>query len=151
MVNSQTKKLIEKILDILRAKAIKDKLHRFYHAVMDAAVYRKVMFRIVMLSLFTQIIGIIIFYTAGLSLNISVPIIYYFLYIPVIQVIVLLPISIAGIGVREGAFVYFFTQLGVSRTQAFSLSLVVFSLSLCLAFIGGIIYWCSGILISRKK
>jgi len=41
--------------------------------------------------------------------------------------------------------------LGVSRTQAFSLSLVVFSLSLCLAFIGGIIYWCSGILISRKK
>ena len=151
MVNSQTKKIIEKILDILRAKAIKDKLHRFYHAVMDAAVYRKVMFRIIMLSLFTQIIGIIIFYTAGLSLNISVPIIYYFLYIPVIQVIVLLPISIAGIGVREGAFVYFFTQLGVSRTQAFSLSLVVFSLSLCLAFIGGIIYWCSGILISRKK
>ena len=118
---------------------------------MDAAVYRKVMFRIIMLSLFTQIIGIIIFYTAGLSLNISVPIIYYFLYIPVIQVIVLLPISIAGIGVREGAFVYFFTQLGVSRTQAFSLSLVVFSLSLCLAFIGGIIYWCSGILIPREK
>ena len=48
-----------------------------------------------------------------------------------------LPISIAGLGVREGVYVYLLHQLGVSTSMALALSLVIFAMQVAMALTGG--------------
>jgi hypothetical protein len=57
-----------------------------------------------------------------------------------IWIITMVPISISGLGVREGAFVFFFTKVGVSDLAALLLSFLNFSQLIVLGLMGGIVY-----------
>jgi hypothetical protein len=52
----------------------------------------------------------------------------------------IVPISIGGWGVREGAFIFLLGHLGVSSAESFLLS-VLFGLTLILASLPGIVFW----------
>jgi uncharacterized membrane protein YbhN (UPF0104 family) len=52
----------------------------------------------------------------------------------------MVPISLAGLGVREGIFIYLFTRIGVSQEAALSLSLLFFFVTLLVSVLGGIEY-----------
>ncbi|HEY7688339.1 MAG TPA: lysylphosphatidylglycerol synthase domain-containing protein, partial [Dongiaceae bacterium] len=62
------------------------------------------------------------------------------LFLPVIFLLSNLPISIAGIGVREAAFVSLFGAVGASAEQALALSLSFFALGVLNNLIGGLLY-----------
>lgn len=49
----------------------------------------------------------------------------------------MMPISIAGIGVREGAFVFLLAQYGIPQEKALVLSLTLFAIQLLFALFGG--------------
>ena len=59
---------------------------------------------------------------------------------PLITVVAMLPVSVAGLGVREGGVVYFFAKVGVEPAIALSMSLVWFSLSLAVSGLGGLAF-----------
>jgi predicted signal transduction protein with EAL and GGDEF domain len=82
----------------------------------------------------------VVIFLVGRAVGIELGIGYYFIYIPLITALAVLPISVLGIGIREGAFVFFFAQAGVPQAQALSLSLLLFSQSLLMALIGGVWY-----------
>ncbi|MDH4136097.1 MAG: flippase-like domain-containing protein [Anaerolineae bacterium] len=84
-------------------------------------------------------------YLLGLSLGDRVSIWYYFLFVPITSIVTILPVSFAGLGVREGAYVFLFTQAGMPRETALSLSLLVYVISIFTpGLIGGIIYVLKG-------
>jgi len=84
-------------------------------------------------------------YLIGLSLGTEVSIWYYFLFVPITSIVTLLPISFAGLGVREGAYVFLFTQAGMPRETALSLSLLVYVISIFTpGLIGGVVYTLKG-------
>ncbi len=84
-------------------------------------------------------------YLIGLSLGARVSIWYYFLFVPITSIVTILPVSFAGLGVREGAYVFLFTQAGMPRETALSLSLLVYAISIFTpGLIGGIIYVLKG-------
>jgi len=60
------------------------------------------------------------------------------------------PISIGGLGVREGIYVTLFGQVGLSAAQATVLSLGVYSLDVFTGLLGGMIYLLAGVLGLRK-
>lgn len=93
------------------------------------------------MSLAVQLLRILEIYYAGRSLGAEVPLTQYLVLVPVTTLITLVPVSLAGLGVREGAFLYFFSQVGMSREMAFSLGLLVFGLTLVLWVIGAVLYW----------
>jgi len=70
-----------------------------------------------------------------------VPFRHYLVLVPVTMVVQLLPVSIAGFGLREGSFVFFFGRVGMSDARAFGLGLLVFGLTLLLWAIGAVLYW----------
>jgi uncharacterized membrane protein YbhN (UPF0104 family) len=47
-----------------------------------------------------------------------------------------IPISLGGLGVREGAFVLFLGPLGVPTASAVALGLLVYGLNLCVSLLG---------------
>lgn len=66
-----------------------------------------------LLSTSVQIIRCYVFYILFQSLNADIGIIYPLIFIPIIFILMLLPISIGGLGVREASLFYFFGQFGI--------------------------------------
>ena len=76
--------------------------------------------------------------TARLGIDISY--IYFFLLIPIISLLNTIPISLNGVGVREGVAVLLFGNFGLELTQSLSMGLLFSVISLALGLIGGIFY-----------
>jgi uncharacterized protein (TIRG00374 family) len=57
-------------------------------------------------------------------------------FFPAVLIAQVLPISISGLGVREGAFVLFLTPLGVPAAQAIALGLLLYLLNLGVSLLG---------------
>ncbi len=74
-----------------------------------------------------------------------------FLFIPVATAALLVPISISGLGVREGIFVTLFAQVGIADSKAVAFSLAWYSLDFAMALIGGVIYFAAGVRGLRKE
>jgi uncharacterized protein (TIRG00374 family) len=82
----------------------------------------------------------ITFYLIALAIGLKINLIYFFVFIPIIGAITMLPISIGGLGLRDATTIYFFAKAGVSRDSAFAMSLLNFSFILVYGVIGGLIY-----------
>lgn len=93
-----------------------------------------------LVSFVVQIVSPICLYFIALSLGININIIYFFVFLPIISAITLLPVSIGGLGLRETAAIFFFAKVGVSKDLAFAMSLLSFSFMLIYGALGGIIY-----------
>ena len=79
--------------------------------------------------------------TIGLALGIETSLAYYLVFVPLISLVLLLPITFAGLGTREAAYVFLFTQVGVSTEAALGLSLLYYSFgNIAPGLVGGAIY-----------
>ena len=117
-------------------EAIKDlhqELYFFRH-------HKRVLFNNVIFSLIIQTIAPISFYIIALAIGIKINILYFFVYLPIIGAITMLPISIGGLGLRDATIIFFFTKAGLSKDLSFAMSLVGFLFILIYSGIGGLIY-----------
>jgi hypothetical protein len=76
----------------------------------------------------------------GLGLGVTAPLAAYFVCIPLILLVMLLPISMNGIGTSQAAFVWCFGSLGVAPADAFALSILFVALGIVGNLPGGILY-----------
>jgi uncharacterized protein (TIRG00374 family) len=89
---------------------------------------KRVLFISLLLSFFFQSNIVIINKFYCMALNIDIELKFLFMVIPLIYLTEALPISINGLGVREGAFVFFFSQAGYTNEEALGLALLVISM-----------------------
>ena len=61
------------------------------------------------------------------------------------MLLLMLPISVGGLGVQEAAFIYFFTPLGVNVEEAVGLSLLCYTAVIVWLLIGWLVYAKEGI------
>jgi uncharacterized protein (TIRG00374 family) len=71
-------------------------------------------------------------------LGLDLPLKIFFVFIPLIQIVSLLP-SLGGLGIREGAFVYFFKEF-VQPEYALAISILYLAPMIFSSFFGGVIY-----------
>jgi len=90
------------------------------------------------LSLLLQALIIVTYWAIGEGLALGVPLTYFFLYVPLITVLAMLPVSLAGLGMREGGAVFFFGKVGVDPATALGMSLIWFSLTVAVSSLGGL-------------
>ena len=85
------------------------------------------------------------------GLNIDIPLHFLYMVIPLIYLTEALPISINGLGVREGAFLFFFTQAGYSKEQSLALALLVISIRYMFTIVAGGSLFLKEFLIDNKN
>ena len=73
----------------------------------------------------------------ALAIGINIGIFYFFLVIPVLSLLDLLPISISGIGTRDVALIFLFGLQGISPEQAIAFSLLYLFMSYWLIALAG--------------
>lgn len=115
-------------------------LSSFYAPLMDYKTKKEIIFKGLLLGFVVQCIAIITVYVLSLSIGLKVPIIYFFMFLPVISVASAIPISVAGLGIREAGFVLLFSKVGLTSAEALSLSLLVFTAMCGVNLIGGVEY-----------
>lgn len=62
------------------------------------------------------------------------------LMVPIISAVSMIPVSVNGLGVREGAYVILFGKLGMSASQSVTLSLLFFTIVTAVSLLGGLIF-----------
>ncbi|MEW6054021.1 MAG: lysylphosphatidylglycerol synthase transmembrane domain-containing protein [Nitrospirota bacterium] len=77
----------------------------------------------VLWSFFVQFSGILAVYILSLGIGQRVPVLAFLVFLPIIILVSTLPISISGLGVREGAFVVLLGLIGVRPEAAAAISL----------------------------
>lgn len=85
------------------------------------------------------------------ALDINISIVFFAIFLPIVHLVVQIPISIGGLGVRETSFVFFMGLIGVSSENAFTLSIFVYTLALATALPGACLYARKGLISSDRK
>lgn len=131
--------LKEKMLSI-KLLNLGDSIREFYRAFKIYKTKRKTLIIGIGYSVLVQLLIITINYFIAKGLSIPVPFFAFLAYIPVITVISLIPLTINGLGLREAAYVFFFSLVNITEGQTMSLSLVFFITSVIASSTGGIIF-----------
>jgi uncharacterized membrane protein YbhN (UPF0104 family) len=77
----------------------------------------------------------------GLALGAEATLVQYAVFVPITSLVLVIPISFAGLGVREEAYRQLFGQVGVPPETAVAMSLVYYFFgNVCTGIIGGFIY-----------
>jgi len=131
--------------DLLRAiRSLWPRFSRHLEGLLILWQHPKRLLCVLGLSFSLQALGMGAVALLGAGINIHLPLSFYFASLPLIGIITLIPVSFNGIGVREGAFVYFFGLKGIEAEPAFGLGLLFFSVQVGLSLIGGIAYAAGG-------
>jgi uncharacterized protein (TIRG00374 family) len=100
-------------------------------------------------SLVFNLLLILGYYLLGQAVGIDLSLWYYFLFVPIISVLLMVP-SVGGLGIREGSTVLLFRQVGVPEPQALALALAYDVTLLSIGLIGATIYLIQGVQEARQ-
>lgn len=110
-----------------------DRLQGFRHQ-------RRLFMELFIVALGVQVMRIGVHILVARALGLGVPATYFFLFVPLLAVIVSLPISLNGIGVREAAGIQLFGLVGLSPGGAFSLQFTTYLVAVAVSLIGGVVF-----------
>lgn len=112
----------------------------FYHAIYAYRTHKREVFLALFLSLMVQVFVVITAYLIALSLGIGISVIPFFLYMPVIAAVSMIPLSINGWGLQEGAFIVFFGRAGIAQPLALSLGFLYHLVAVGISLLGGLLW-----------
>ncbi|MDZ4805793.1 MAG: lysylphosphatidylglycerol synthase transmembrane domain-containing protein [Candidatus Eisenbacteria bacterium] len=116
-----------------RLTAVADELHAYRR-------HPASLLQLFSLAVLVQVMRIGVHLMMAKSLGIRLSPVYFFVIVPILAIVVVLPISVAGLGVRESAAVGLFGHVGLSPSDAVAHQLATFLICLAINMIGGILF-----------
>jgi uncharacterized protein (TIRG00374 family) len=104
---------------------------------------RMLLVRLTVLAMAVQFLRVVTHVLVAQSFGIVVTnlnFIQFFVFVPLLSLIMILPISINGLGVREGAGILLFTQIGFTKEQALLMELITYAIMVMVSLLGGFFF-----------
>ena len=133
-------RLLERILVRIKATGLAERTPPIYEG---TSRFRKNIPDVLLttgLSLVIQFISISSVWVAAKAMHIDAPFLLFLIFVPLINVAVAIPLTINGVGLREGMYFLLFSQIGVPMEASITLSLVTMVLYFAMALPGGVVY-----------
>ncbi|MEN3338704.1 MAG: glycosyltransferase 2 family protein [Acidobacteriota bacterium] len=92
------------------------------------------------LSVGVQMVRVVQAWCLGRALGIEAGLVMYFIFIPIVLLIMLLPITVSGLGTSQGAFSWLFGTIGVPPAASVALSILFVALGVIGNLPGGLLY-----------
>ncbi len=115
-------------------------LEKFYNSVVSYRDEKQAVARALGISFVVQVFSITTQYFILLALGINVSYLYSLFVIPLINLASMAPISINGLGVQDGLYVFFFERVGAVPAEILAASFVYHILRLASSLLGGLLY-----------
>ena len=93
------------------------------------------------ISILVLTIGSVVNYLISLALGGGISLLHIFLFTPLITFVLLIPISIGGIGLNQSAYVFFFNLVGVPEQKSLAMSLIMQAIIIISSLPGGVLWW----------
>ena len=94
----------------------------------------------ILISFLFQTIFIFIIVLVGWGFGIKVPFYHFFIFVPLGDLLSILPITLNGIGLREGCYVFFLHLKGIDTSVALAFSLICLVVVWGVSLLGGLVY-----------
>lgn len=114
-------------------------------AIQNYATSHRELLNVLVGSIGVQVLRIVQAYFLGRALGIDAPLTVYFAFIPLVLLVMLLPVTVNGIGTSQAAFVWLFGRAGVAAPQAFALSVLFVALGIVGNLPGALLYLTGGV------
>ena len=128
-----------------------EKLQNVYTTLLSFKKFKLVLAKVMFYSFTLQFSVILNYWLASKSLGIDLSLVSFIFIVPVVTIIAMLPISLGGIGLREGSVVLLMVALGAPSEKATMCSLLLFAMLIVLSIIGGIIYGLRPFLAKKER
>ena len=113
---------------------------RLVAAIQRYATLHLPMTNVLLCSIAVQVLRVLQTYCLGLALGLAVPLGVYFALVPIVLLIVLMPITINGIGTTQAGFMWLFGRAGVASAPAFALSVLFLGIAVVGNLPGAVLY-----------
>lgn len=123
---------------------VKEKLSAFRATVLFYRTQKGPFLKASLWALLLQINVICHYFLIGRALHLTIPFLDYVMFIPIVLLIQIIPITINGLGLREGSYIEIFKFYGIPAHTAVSFSFIEIVFGLIIGIVGGVIY------VSRK-
>jgi len=130
----------DRFSEVVLISKLFDKIENVYSTLKYYRYRKSDVLKIVGISLLARLIWVIVAYLLALSINVSLSPLSFFLIIPIVETIRMIPITLGGIGIREGAMIYFLALFGVPGTAAAMISFFFYGFVMLQGVIGGVLY-----------
>jgi uncharacterized protein (TIRG00374 family) len=101
---------------------------------------QQILLRAILLSLIVHLIQTWIQVLLGKAIDLDLPWSYCFIFFPLVDILSLLPMSLSGVGVREGGYLFLLGRLNISPEKAIACGFLWFAVVLLNGLIGGIVF-----------
>lgn len=139
IANTYLLKLFAPFLQTLRLGNIVSRMTKIQVLLHQFAQHRQALTFSSGLSLLLQFAIVYYHYLVAQQLGISISFLELLVFVPIIVVVTMLPVSLGGIGLKEGLWVYLFTRVGQSAEEALLLSVTIMIFSWLLSLPGAAI------------
>jgi len=142
LANRPAYRLVDYLVALTPLARIRSRAASLYDAIVP---YREARWRGVILAataqsfLFQAVVILVVFLNAN-ALGLSVPVAALAVFVPLISLAGMLPVSVNGLGIREALYLLLFGRIGVPADAAVSMALLYFAVTLAASLPGGIVY-----------
>jgi glycosyltransferase 2 family protein len=133
-------RLLTGLLRRVHLSKIAMKVDTISNAFQVMANHKGVLVASLLISFLNQLLVISVTWIMALGIGIDVPVSYFLIFVPVITLISMIPISLNGMGLRELAFVSLFVPIGISKHSCMALGILSSIVTVLSSLPGGIIY-----------
>jgi glycosyltransferase involved in cell wall biosynthesis/uncharacterized membrane protein YbhN (UPF0104 family) len=90
--------------------------------------------------LIVQLLNVLVVVQLGQAMGLRIPLVAYFIAVPVVALLTLLPVSVSGVGVREGGLAWMLASYGVGQGMGITLGILWFLVTVAGGLVGGLAY-----------
>jgi hypothetical protein len=137
--------LVLSVITRLPGHRIRSAMQEVYDAYYSLGRQGSVVGRVAAVAILSQVIATFGVYGLSLSLGLTVPLTFYLLVLPLMGIILLLPVSVGGLGVEEGALAYLVVSAGAPQEQGLALALLYRFAWTLMSVPGGLLYLAGGL------
>ena len=116
------------------------KLGEVYDSIYAFRGRQRTLLVVIVFSLLFRLVNVCGLYVQSLALHVPISFIWLMMAISLIAVVSALPLSLNALGIKEGAYVFFFGLAGIVAPQAFALALLSRAVTLAVSLLGGVAY-----------
>lgn len=119
---------------------VQDRIEQLYSAFTSYAAMPRVIAMVALGGVALQILRVGYVFLLSLAMGFNVDPAVFFVFVPVMAAIMLIPVTVFGIGLREGSYIFLFGYVGLSPAQALGMSALSFALDVAYSLAGGLVY-----------
>ena len=141
---------VERHIKISLLKKVMQKLLKFQQALLSLRREKATLISAMAISFLFYLCAVLNVYVSALVFRANITFIDSVIITPIVLVITMIPISIGGIGLSEGAYFFTFSRMGLMGTIGLSVALLMRVKALLAGLFGGIYYSAMGIDIQQE-